>query len=225
MTSNRGAEDHCEAITSLVSRCSLLRTVSVTRRTDVRDLIPSLAASCPDLRHLELKYCNSLRLAGIVKLLKLGMYPQNSLILMEFQLIISERLVIWDALEVEPQDYEEAFSEAKLLQLRHLDLTGCVQLQDAGVKAIAMCCPNLTFLNIFYAKDLTDEGIASVVSQCIALRDLKLRALPNIRGNFIASIPLSLPNLKSFDVRESDSVPLSSLRLLHASMPVLCNVL
>ena len=144
---------------------------------------------------------------------------------MKFQLIILERLVIWDPLEVEPQDYEEAFREAKLLQLRHLDLTGCVQLQDAGVKAIAMCCPNLTFLSIFYAKDLTDDGIASVVSQCIALRDLKLRALLNIRGNFIASIPLSLPNLKSFDVRESDGVPLSSLRLLHASMLVSCNAM
>ena len=54
-----------------------MRTVSVTRRTDVRDLIPSLAASCPDLRHLEIKYCNSLRLAGIVKILKLGMYPRD----------------------------------------------------------------------------------------------------------------------------------------------------
>lgn len=200
LTSNRRSKDHCEAITTLVSRCSLLRTVSVTRRTDVKDLIPSLAASCPGLRHLKIKYCSSLRLSGIMKLLKL------------------ERLVIWDALEVEPHEYVAAFSEAKLLQLRHLDLTGCVQLQDAGVQAIAMCCPNLTFFNIFYAKDVTDEGITSVISQCNGLRDFKLRALPYIRGNFIASIHLSLPNLKSLDVRESDGVPLSSLRLLHASM-------
>ena len=156
-----------------------------------------------------------------MKLLKLGMYPQNSLILMDCYLITSERLVIWDALEVEPQEYVAAFSEAELLQLRHLDLTGCVQLQDAGVQAIAMCCPNLTFFNIFYAKDVTDEGITSVISQCNGLRDCKLRALPNIRGNFIASIHLSLPHLKSLDVRESDGVPLSSLRLLHASMQVL----
>ena len=187
----------------------------------MKDLIPSLAASCPGLRHLKIKYCSSLRLSGIMKLLKLGMYPQNSLILMDCYLITSERLVIWDALEVEPHEYVAAFSEAKLLQLRHLDLTGCVQLQDAGVQAIAMCCPNLTFFNIFYAKDVTDEGITSVISQCNGLRDFKLRALPYIRGNFIASIHLSLPNLKSLDVRESDGVPLSSLRLLHASMQVL----
>ena len=81
LSSNRRSKDHCEAITTLISRCSLLRTVSVTRRTDVKDLIPSLAASCPDLKHLEIKYCSSLKLSGIMKLLKLGMYPQNSLIL------------------------------------------------------------------------------------------------------------------------------------------------
>ena len=46
-----------ESVSSLLARCSALTSLSLTARDDISDLVSSLAASCQNLAHLEVKFC------------------------------------------------------------------------------------------------------------------------------------------------------------------------
>eukprot|EP01089_Gocevia_fonbrunei_P018806 TRINITY_DN6465_c0_g2_i1.p1 TRINITY_DN6465_c0_g2~~TRINITY_DN6465_c0_g2_i1.p1 ORF type:complete len:1068 (-),score=208.00 TRINITY_DN6465_c0_g2_i1:85-3288(-) len=47
----------------------------------------------------------------------------------------------------------------KFYNLKHLDLSRCLNVGDEVVKAIAESCPNITTINLMACDDVTDEGI------------------------------------------------------------------
>ena len=57
---------------------------------------------------------------------------------------------------------------------RHLDLTECAGLEDAGLSSIVECCPKLEAVILDWCWALTDQSIGKLVRQCPEITDLKL---------------------------------------------------
>jgi len=59
-------------------------------------------------------------------------------------------------------------------RLASVDLSFCERVGDAGVRALAACCPLLTRVNLCDCRGLTDAGVESLVRRCKRLESLSL---------------------------------------------------
>jgi F-box/leucine-rich repeat protein 2/20 len=58
--------------------------------------------------------------------------------------------------------------------LTKLNLAGCNEITDEGIKAVASGCQELTDLNLSGCEKITDEGIKALASGCQDLTTLNL---------------------------------------------------
>lgn len=69
-------------------------------------------------------------------------------------------------------------------------------LTDAGLRAVARCCPSLRALAVWDAPFIGDEGLAEVAEGCPLLEKLDLSHCPMVSDKGIAAVAERCPNLK-----------------------------
>lgn len=84
--------------------------------------------------------------------------------------------------------------------LNRLNLSGCIDIEDSGLQAVASGCPSLTHLDITRAKKLTDGGVAAAVKQLPKLQELTAYAVESIGDATLGALATTCPHLTSLDI-------------------------
>jgi hypothetical protein len=108
---------------------------------------------------------------------------------------------------------------SRMPALTFLDLTWCCNVTDEGVRAVVSSCTALKTLNLYFCIQVTDEGVRAVVSSCTALRSLSLRCSGKVTDEGVRALS-SLPALTSLDLRYCYEVTDEGVRAL-SSLPAL----
>jgi len=150
-------------LTSLLTRCSALTSLSLTARDDISELLTVLAASCHNLAHLEVKFCPPLTFSDLSKLSR-GCPRLRTLNLEGTGCLNNDG----DGDQHEMEGSTEcqcgpALSFCPLLGtfplLTELNLFHCRNLHSAGLVTIAEVCLSLEKLNIDEVNYLNDEAV------------------------------------------------------------------
>ncbi|XP_070535426.1 F-box/LRR-repeat protein 7-like isoform X2 [Ptychodera flava] len=94
----------------------------------------------------------------------------------------------------------------KRIQIRHLDMTDCYGLEDAGLKIIASNCTDLVNLYLRRCVRVTDLGVQFVASYCTMLRELSVSDCYRITDYALRDIARSNPRLRYLSVAKCDLV-------------------
>jgi len=152
-------------LTSLLTRCSALTSLSLTARDDISELVTVLAASCHNLAHLEIKFCLPLSVTDL-RSLSSGCPKLRTLNLEGTGCLNSDG----DAHEMEGSTECQcgpSLSFSSLLghfpALTELNLFHCRNLHSAGLVTISEVCHSLEKLNIDEVNYLSDESVNTFV--------------------------------------------------------------
>lgn len=84
-------------------------------------------------------------------------------------------------------------------KLRHLDLSRCVRLTDAGVKALGHLVPNLEGLQLSGCKALTDAALEPILSSTPRLTHLELEELEGLSDTLLSEHLVKAPCASSLE--------------------------
>ena len=84
-------------------------------------------------------------------------------------------------------------------ELRHANLTWCVQLSDAALIALAMGCPKLELLSVHGLQRITDASIEALADECSAcLHTLDINGCLGIKHYDRDALKTAFPLLQCF---------------------------
>ena len=126
------------------------------------------------------------------------------------------RVISWD-LEV---DNAQLISIANgLRQLQSLDIAGCNNITDEGIRALASGLPQLQSLDISYCGKITDAGIRVLASGLPKLQSLNIEGCGNITDTGIIALASGLPQLQSLDIIGCVKITDAGIRALANGLP------
>lgn len=76
-----------------------------------------------------------------------------------------------------------------------INLNGCHNISDKGIKSIAEKCPNLKKLEVYWIPNLTDEGMKPIFENCKKIEFLNISGLKHVTTNALDLIYKNLSNL------------------------------
>ena len=86
---------------------------------------------------------------------------------------------------------------SKCSQLSSLNLYGCRRITDDAAKAVASGCPQLTFLNLAGCDKITDAAVLALASGCKQLTSLGLYGCDNVTDAAMVAVGKECKKLKS----------------------------
>lgn len=105
--------------------------------------------------------------------------------------------------------------------LTSVNVSGCRELTDEAIKAVASTCP-LQSLNVAYCgKLLTDESIKAVATNCPSLTTLNVADCKLLTDASIKTIATSCSSLTSLDVSRCKALTDDSIKALAVGCPSL----
>ncbi|XP_034384586.1 F-box/LRR-repeat protein 4 [Cyclopterus lumpus] len=111
------------------------------------------------------------------------------------------------------------------IELRHLNLGSCVRIEDYDVVAsmLAARCRSLCSLDLWRCRNLTDRGLAELVSGCRMLQELDLGWCPTLQSSTgcFQQLARSLPRLRKLFLTANRTVCDSDVEELAAGCPSL----
>uniref|UniRef100_A0A671VU32 F-box and leucine-rich repeat protein 4 n=1 Tax=Sparus aurata TaxID=8175 RepID=A0A671VU32_SPAAU len=111
------------------------------------------------------------------------------------------------------------------IELRHLNLGSCVRIEDYDVVAsmLATRCRSLCSLDLWRCRNLTDRGLAELVSGCRMLEELDLGWCPTLQSSTgcFQHLARSLPRLRKLFLTANRTVCDSDIEELAAGCPSL----
>ena len=90
--------------------------------------------------------------------------------------------------------------KSRLHNLQSLNIRNCAQITDVGVAAIVSGAPNLVSLNICYCEDVTDNGLILISTGLPRLLSLEINACGKVSDIGIKSVAEELFNLQTLDI-------------------------
>jgi len=105
-----------------------------------------------------------------------------------------------------PQDFISAFSDQKLRNLLHLDLSECATLSDDGLISISKNCPMIGHLVLCWCWELTDISLCSVIQNCRCLMEVNLCGVVRLSGEFLDDIPSKTMGLQSLNLEQVPNI-------------------
>ncbi|KAM9353898.1 LOW QUALITY PROTEIN: F-box/LRR-repeat protein 4 [Symphorus nematophorus] len=109
------------------------------------------------------------------------------------------------------------------IELRHLNLGSCVRIEDYDVVAsmLAARCRSLCSLDLWRCRNLTDRGLAELVSGCRMLEELDLGWCPTLQSSTgcFQHLARSLPRLRKLFLTANRTVCDSDIEELATSCP------
>ncbi|KAK1895558.1 F-box/LRR-repeat protein 4 [Dissostichus eleginoides] len=111
------------------------------------------------------------------------------------------------------------------IELRHLNLGSCVRIDDYDVVAsmLAARCNSLRSLDLWRCRNLTDRGLAELVTGCRMLEELDLGWCPTLQSSngCFQHLARNLPRLRKLFLTANRTVCDSDVEELAASCPSL----
>lgn len=183
-------------LTAVARRCPQLRTLEVRGCTQVTDVgVSEVVSRCLNLDRLDLTGCfqvTSVRFRPAVPAggVALSECPGRG----ESDSSLSGRGV------------------PRQLYLQYVDLTDCQALEDAGVKALARGCPQLTHLFLRRCLRITDTAVKSVASYCVMLRELSISDCLQVTDFGLYELAKLGPHLRYLSVAKCERVSDAGLK-------------
>uniref|UniRef100_A0A3P8VLL3 F-box and leucine-rich repeat protein 4 n=1 Tax=Cynoglossus semilaevis TaxID=244447 RepID=A0A3P8VLL3_CYNSE len=166
-----------------------------------------ISQTCPELQELNLSSCDRLHsqafthISKITRLRRLVLYRTKI-----------EQTAILSILTF-------------CIELRHLNLGSCVMIEDYDVVAsmLAARCRSLCSLDLWRCRNLTDRGLAELVTGCRMLEELDLGWCPTLQSNTgcFQHLARSLPYLRKLFLTANRTVCDSDIDELAANCPSL----
>ena len=90
--------------------------------------------------------------------------------------------------------------------LRHIDLTGCVNITDIGLRDMLFGCRNLVYINVQGSVLLTSASIGYIQAACQHLANLNMFGITNVSAKTIWTLVLHCPTLRTLILSPSPEV-------------------
>ncbi|XP_054898342.1 F-box/LRR-repeat protein 4 isoform X1 [Poeciliopsis prolifica] len=166
-----------------------------------------IAQACPKLQELNLSSCDRLHPQAFTHISKLSLLRR--LVLYRTKI---EQTAILSILTFCPE-------------IRHLNLGSCVRIEDYDVVAsmLATRCRSLCSLDLWRCRNLTDRGLAELVTGCRALEELDLGWCPTLQSSTgcFQQLARSLPRLRKLFLTANRTICDSDIEELAACCPAL----
>jgi len=155
----RGADKVSDYGMAMVGRnCPTLTSVDIGHCSTITDIgLRELAIGCTSLTRLNLSKCPKVKNVGIVAI---GQYCTG---MTSLNISNNYKLEPWLLARI-----------AEFHELRHLDLTNCIQCNDKTMKAVGNHCHHLKKLNLTGCKLISDVGILELTKGCGRLEELHM---------------------------------------------------
>ncbi|XP_060516149.1 F-box/LRR-repeat protein 7-like [Cylas formicarius] len=141
------------------SFCSALRELSVSDCSNVTDFgLYELAKLGPTLRYLSVAKCDQVSDAGL-KVIARKCYKLRYLNARGCEAVSDDAITVL---------------ARSCTRLRALDIGKC-DVSDAGLRALAECCPNLKKLSLRNCELVTDRGVQCIAYYCRGLQQLNIQ--------------------------------------------------
>ncbi|GCC24203.1 F-box/LRR-repeat protein 4 isoform X1 [Chiloscyllium punctatum] len=164
-----------------------------------------IAQMCPNLQELNLSSCDKLNTQAFCHIAKISGL---------------RRLVVYRT-KIEQTALLSILNFC--LELQHLSLGSCVMVDDYDVVAsvIGAKCKKLRSLDLWRCKNITENGIAAIVSGCRLLEELDLGWCPMLQSSTGCFIKLArkLPNLRKIFLTANRSVCDTDIEELAENCP------
>jgi hypothetical protein len=82
----------------------------------------------------------------------------------------------------------------------HVNLSGCTQITDTGLQALAQRCTGLTSLNLEWCQPITDAGLQALAQRCTELKMLNLEACQLITDASVQALAQHCTRLTSLNL-------------------------
>ncbi|XP_021706245.1 F-box/LRR-repeat protein 2-like [Aedes aegypti] len=102
----------------------------------------------------------------------------------------------------------------KLVELREVNLSHCVNISDEGIIAMAMNCPSLEVVDLSDCFRICDPSIEALTKYLLRLTSMKLVRLPQLTTESIYSILANCKKLRTINLRGCCKIPRSAIDLL-----------
>ncbi|TKA81326.1 hypothetical protein B0A55_02772 [Friedmanniomyces simplex] len=192
-----------------------------------------VAANCPKLEHLNISWCNHIDNRGIkrvveacpnLKDLRAGEvrgWDDTELMLMLFTSNILERLIIMNcdtltdeslAVLMEGQDSEVDYLTGRPIvpprKLKHLDLTRCRGISDAGLKTMVGNIPEMEGLQLSKVRGVLDSTLTDLLPSTPMLTHLDLEELEELSNTVLQCLANSpcAPRLRHLSISYCESM-------------------
>lgn len=118
----------------------------------------------------------------------------------------------------------KAVAESARGLFRALDVSGALNLTDAGLRAVAMASPLLTELKLDGCEGVRGAGLAAVADCCPRLRTLGLARCSWVPGWVLARLGAGCPAIETLDLSGHDRLKDDDLRACVRGMTALTDV-
>ncbi|KAK7092678.1 F-box/LRR-repeat protein 7-like isoform X2 [Littorina saxatilis] len=179
--------------------CVILERVNLNGCEQLTDKgLHTVAKRCPELRYLEVQGCT--------KLTNVGVFEAVSYCVNLEHLDVTGCTEITCIRLMSGVMTEGSAAHLQLIYLRYLDMTDCVNLQDAGLSLIAAHCMQLQFLFLRRCSQITDKGIQHVANSCYCLRELSISDCRGVTDLGLRELSKLGDNLRYLSVAKCDKV-------------------
>jgi hypothetical protein len=199
----------------LASKCPVLETLELDGCVEIDDgALLALARHCSQLRVLSVRQCERLSDVSIIALAH-HFPPLECLDLGGLSLLTSAALVVLGHARLSNlrqlslavcQGIDDGGIAALLAgctALQRIDLSACVQLTNATLKALAVASGSqLLDLNVGFMPALTDAGVEALASGCPQLMSLSLTKCVKLTDGALLSLAAHCHELQVLDVSQ-----------------------
>ncbi|KAF5747652.1 putative F-box protein atfbl3 [Tripterygium wilfordii] len=235
-----GAVVTCDVLKAIGSFPMSLRELSLSKCSGITDDgLSFLIKKHEDLRKLHITCCRKITYIAIAhitsscaNLVSLRM-ESCTMVPREAYVLIGERCRFLEELDVTDNeiDDEGLKSIARCSNLSILKLGICLNITDAGLAHVGMCCPKLKELDLYRSAGITDIGILAIargcpdlemintsycyditdrslhsLSKCLRLNTFESRGCPLITSLGLAAIAVGCKQLIKLDVKKCLSI-------------------
>lgn len=157
-----------------------------------------IAKRCPELRNLEIKGCANITNTALCEVVS---YCVN----LEYLDITGCHCVtnirLTDSLLAQATAHH-----LRQIYLRHLDMTDCYALEDAGLLSISTYCSQLQILYLRRCVRVGDTGVQAVSNNCYCLKELSISDCKRVTDYGVSEISKLKDNLRYLSVAKCDKV-------------------
>ncbi|XP_077993836.1 F-box/LRR-repeat protein 7-like [Glandiceps talaboti] len=158
----------------------------------------AIAKRCPELQHLELAGCYYINNEALFEVISRCPHL-DYLDITGCPQITCIDLSLEASLKVCPL-------HGKRIRIRHLDMTDCYALEDAGLKIIASNCIELVNLYLRRCSRVSDLGVQYVANYCTVLRELSVSDCHRITDHALREVARLNARLRYLSIAKCDMI-------------------
>ncbi|MBA0616472.1 hypothetical protein Godav_016516 [Gossypium davidsonii] len=202
------------ALTEVGRGCKYLQALHLVDCSSIGDeAICSIAKGCRNLKKLHIRRCYEVGSKGIVAV------GENCHSLTDLSLRFCD-----SHFSTRVRD-EALIAVGHGCPLKYLNVSGCNQIGDAGIVAVARGCPNLTYLDVSVLQNLRDIALTELGEGCPLLKDIVLSHCHQITDIGLSHLVKNCQMLESCHMVYCPSITAAGVATVVSSCPNIKKVL